>query len=142
MVSRACNRDPYGDVPDATSAGPLSDATCAQVASWLLMGIDPAMRGSDYVGAVKSSSMLGDQVTRDTTAVTQAMSDAIDCLCQESVDILLQAGLLYVAGPLFDACAVLPQWGTGTGPFPQWSPFANPLTGEVEFPVDGAWPWV
>lgn len=113
IVARACNLNPYQpDVltPDNTPA--LRDATCAQVAEWLRLGIEPgALLGGS--GGVKKSSMLGDTVERDTTGDTARLDAAGRDLCVEASDILLAAGLLWQALPLGDGMATMPDFGLG-----------------------------
>lgn len=126
VVARACARQPYTDVPTDDEAGPLADATCAQVASWLALGVDPAKSGTDMPGPVKSSTILDAKVDRDTTAATARLADLCnEDLCDEAEAILLQAGLLYVPGPQFDSTGCLPSWGLDR-PYGWFSPeFAN-----------------
>jgi hypothetical protein len=137
-VARACNVSPY-DPPTDPAAGPLRDATCAQVTSWIALGVDPAKSGTDLPGPVKSATLLGKKVDRDTAAATKLLETVADGLCQEAEAILLQAGLLYVAVPLgADQSDRLPDWGLGRT---WWSPFADPLSGELLYPYgDVGWP--
>lgn len=111
-VAKACNRNPYNDTPTDTEAAPLGDATCAQVASWLALGVDPDKAGTDMPGPVKKSSILGGDVERDTTAAIKRLDElACDDLCDTAEAILLQAGLLWVPVPLSDSSGCLPSWG-------------------------------
>jgi hypothetical protein len=135
-VARACNLSPY-DNPNATAVTPLADATCAQVASWVALNLDPASLGLD-TAPVKSSSMLGGSVVRDTTGQTAARQVAAAQLAPEAVDILLQAGLLWQPVPVgADPDDQLPDWGSG----PFFSPWTDPLSGEVQFPEPLRWPY-
>ena len=136
-VARACNLDPYAAVAQ-DSAQPLADATCAQVASWVALNLDPASLGLDSA-PVKSSSMLGDQVVRDTTGQAEARQMAAVQLAPETIDILLAAGLLWQPVPLgVDPSDDLPQWGTGQYP----APWTDPLSGEIAWPEPLHWPFV
>jgi hypothetical protein len=110
-VAKACNRNPYVDVPSDTDVAPLRDATTAQVAAWVALGVDPAKQGTDVLGPVKSSKILTATIERDTTAAVQASTEAADGLCVESQAILLQAGLLWLPVPLADTTGWLPSWG-------------------------------
>lgn len=129
-VAKACMRNPYTDSPDDAAVAPLRDATCAQAASWIALGIDPAKLGLDPSAApVKKSSILGADVERDTTGQAAALLNAANELCAEAVDILTTAGLLWLAAPVgADEFDPLPQWGTGR----PWWPSPEPLSGELE----------
>ncbi|MCW2496344.1 hypothetical protein [Jatrophihabitans sp.] len=107
-VARACNRNLYSG--DTSFPPPLVDATCAQVGSWVSLGIDPSKLGLDQA-PVKKSSILGGDVERDTTGLLAAFQEAVTCLCQAATDILLQANLLWQPVPLFDDSGCLPSWG-------------------------------
>lgn len=135
-VARACNVSPY-DTPADSAVIPLRDATCAQVASWAALDIDPAKSGTDLPGPIKSSALLDKRVERDTTAATKLLETVAQDLAEDAQAILLQAGLLFVPGPLgapdYDP---LPNWGQGVSPWP--SPFRDPLSGEVQYPY--GWP--
>ena len=111
LVSRACQISLYGETPNSTALPVLRDATCAQVASWIALGVDPAKAGTDMPGPVKSSKILDASVERDTTAATSAMADARDGLCSLAVDLLQTAGLLWVPLPLGDERPYLPTYG-------------------------------
>lgn len=110
LVARACNVSPY-DAPAADAVTPLRDATCAQVASWVALGVDPAKAGTDMPGPVRKSSILDGSIERDTSAASKALEECLDGLCSEAEAILLQAGLLFVAVPLADTSGALPSWG-------------------------------
>lgn len=93
LVAEACNLSPY---IGAAGDSPLADATCAQVASWIALGVDPNKSGLDLPGPVKQSDILGAKVVRDTTALSALMSEVADGLCGEAEAILRQAGLLWL----------------------------------------------
>lgn len=118
LLARACNRQPYTDTPTDAEATALADATCAQVASWVTLGVNPDKAGTDMPGPVKSSKILDATVERDTTAATKLLTAAVDGLSETAEAILLQAGLLYVPGPQYDDTNCLPRWGLDT---PRWS---------------------
>lgn len=101
-VARACMRDPYTDQPGPTETQPLNDATCAQAASWIALGIDPVKLGLDPgLAPVKSSTILGAEVVRDTTGQTAALIEAATCLCAEANAILTTAGLINLDLPVW-----------------------------------------
>lgn len=134
-VAKACNISPY-TTPDPTSAPVLKDATCAQAASWITLGIDPAKSGTDIPGPVKSVTLLDKKIDRDTSAATKLLEQAAQDLAEAARDILVQAGLLYVPVPLGAASTdTLPDWGQGS----HWlSPYRDPLTDEMFYPY-GWW---
>ena len=135
-VAKACNISPY-QTPDPSSTDALRDATCAQVASWVALGVDPAKSGTDLPGPVKVSALLDARIERDTSAATKLLETVTEDLCEDAVAILLQAGLLYVPVPLgADPNDTLPRWGTAG---PTWSPFTDPLSGELQYPYGGEW---
>lgn len=135
-VARACDISPY-QTPDPSSTDALRDATCAQVASWVALGVDPAKSGTDLPGPVKVSALLDARIERDTSAATKLLETVAEDLCEDAVAILLQAGLLYVAVPLgADPNDTLPAWGL---PRTYCSPFTDPLSGELQYPYGGEW---
>lgn len=135
LVARACERDLYTDSPTGTDAQALADATCAQAATWIALGVDPAKAGTDFPAPVKSSTVLGANVQRDTTAQSAAIVTAAAGLCPLAIDILQTSGLLYVPGPGFQSPGQLPHWGGGQRP---WFPLPEPFSGELEWPLDPA----
>lgn len=108
MVTRAIQGAIYvvddltGLPTDAGVVAALRDATCAQVALWTAVDIDPAAGAAGAIGAtgaVQSSSLLSGSVTYSTTAqnseqVTSAKMAAADALSVEAGEILYNAGLL------------------------------------------------
>lgn len=81
------------DLPtDADVLAAFRDATCAQVASWAALGIDPTAGPASVRGAVQSSSIGGGTVTYADTSTTKAA--AVDNLASEAWLILADAGLL------------------------------------------------
>lgn len=123
IVARACNLNPYDYAIPATSVDPLRDATCAQIVSWLTLGIDPAALGLDTAPVKKSSILTGD-VERDTSGQAAALQCAASDLCAEAEAILLQANLLWQALPSDSGSGCLPHFGL-PGPRPavsqQWA---------------------
>lgn len=91
LVRRAIMTAIYTTVP----AEALADATCAQVAAWSALGIDPA-KGSADSGKVVSAKSLGSGSVQYAVyaATAQARAEAATSLCQESLLILAAAGLL------------------------------------------------
>lgn len=114
LVARAANLNPYDPVT-ASNVQPLQDATCAQAATWLTLGIEPGALGLD-TAPVKKSSILGDSVERDTTGQVDKLESAATSLCEESREILLGAGLLWQALPTGDAAPYLYDYGLGGYP--------------------------
>jgi hypothetical protein len=130
-VAHACQLDLYGPAPDTATAAVLNDATCAQIASWVALGVDPAKAGTDMPGPVRSSTILAATVARDTTAAARMAVDAVTGLCDLASDLLQTAGLLWVPVPLgVNRGDMLPQWGQGR---PVWL-YADALSGEPEWP--------
>lgn len=110
VVAKAGNRDPYNDSPSTLEAAVLADATCAQVQSWLALGIKPWALGLD-VSLVKKSAILGADVERDTTGRAAGLQCAASDIAPEARAILLQAGLLWLDVPLGDPAPYLPDYG-------------------------------
>jgi hypothetical protein len=136
VIAWACNRNPYQDTPSDTDADPLRDATCAQVQSWLALGVTPANAGIVAASIVKKSSILAADVEFDTGGQLTALQNAAKGIAEEARIILLAANLLWQAVALgADPCDPLPQWGQGR----QWGPFAESLSGEYEWPVGPSW---
>lgn len=103
LVRRATAGDYYdvdvaGKPSDVDLLQAFNDAVCAQVASWVALGIDPAAgAGGAVTAAVASSSLLSGSVTYNTSATTStpivaARIAAATALCDESIQILQQAG--------------------------------------------------
>lgn len=131
MVAKACQFSLYGDPPVEPAADVLRDATCAQVASWVALGVDPAKAGTDMPGPVKSSTLLSGTVVRDTTAAVQQSVEAVKGLCDIAAALLQTAGLLWLPLPLgAPDDDRLPEWGQGR----PWKLFADALSGETQWP--------
>jgi hypothetical protein len=113
LVSRACVRNPYGDDPTGGTADALRDATCAQVATWVALGINPAALGTD-TAPVKTAQLGTALITRDTSAETATVQAAIDDLAPEPRAILTAAGLLWAPVPVGPSDDYLPSWGLET----------------------------
>lgn len=127
VVARAAYRDPYSDTPTGTDAEALRDATAAQAASWIALGIDPAKLGIDGPPLVKSSTILSGKVEYDTAAHAAARSEAVSELAPEAEAILFAAGLLWQPVPLSDDSGGLPSWGldpVSAGAY-AWPPLAS-----------------
>lgn len=91
--------DDTGLPTDAALLQALADATCSQCEVWIGLGIDPQLMGLDGKGPVKSSTILGAQVVRDTSAASSAAAfasrqAAAYCLADQPARILRDAGLL------------------------------------------------
>lgn len=131
VVAKACNVSPY-DPPADTAVEPMRDATCAQVQAWVVLGIQPGSLGLDpAIAPVKKTSINGADVERDTNGNLAALQSAANDIAPQAAAILLQAGLLYVPLPLgAPDDDRLPDWGQGRQPC---SPFADPLSGEVQY---------
>jgi hypothetical protein len=111
-VAEACNRSPYDDAPTDTTATALRDATCAQVAGWLALGIDPDRQGVDGPKAVKSSKILTGSVEYDTSATADAIKSLAEGeLVPQAEAILQAAGLLWQPTATGDPCPALPTYG-------------------------------
>lgn len=107
ILVRSATRLDYYDVDvnnmptDATILAAFQNATCAQVAMWIGAGIDPAAGLAGVIGTsgpVTSTGVLTGRVTYDGAAITSqsninALQDAVQGLCPEASEILLEAGL-------------------------------------------------
>lgn len=72
----------------------LRDATCAQVAAWDALGIDPA-KGAAGVPAVEASKSIGGaSISYAVGAQVEAAATSATALCEEALRILAGAGLL------------------------------------------------
>jgi hypothetical protein len=132
VIAQAANRNPYQDTPSDTDAAPLRDATCAQVQSWLALGVTPANAGIVAASIVKKSSILAADVEFDTGGQLTALQAAAKGIAEEARTILLAANLLWQAVPLgADPCDPLPQWGQGRRTWP----YGESLSGEFEWPL-------
>lgn len=107
LVRRATASDYYdvdgaGKPSDATILQAFTDATCAQAACWIALGIDPVGGSAGALGvtgAVVSSKLLSGSVQYDTTplnnqAVINAKQQAATELCDAAIEILQEADLL------------------------------------------------
>lgn len=84
---------------DTAVIAAFKDATCAQCAVWINLGVDPNLAGYDAKSPVKGSKILGGEVSYDTSGSSSATAFAakqrlITELCPESQRILRQANLL------------------------------------------------
>lgn len=134
-VAYACYRSPYTDAPSTADAAVLKDATCAQAAAWVALGLNPDAAGLDFA-PVKKSSILGADVEHDTTGQAQARVAAAESLTPLARAILTTAGLIYEPVPVgAPASDPLPSWGRGHTWWEQYTPFRNPLSGEYDRPI-------
>ena len=82
LVRRATAGDYYdadvttGMPTNTTLLQAFSDATCAQVAAWVALGIDPAAGagGAVPLAVVQSTSLLSGSVTYNTAALTSGVT--------------------------------------------------------------------
>lgn len=115
VVAKACNRDPYSDTPSTADAQVLADATCAQVATWLAVGVNPAAAGTDV--RVKVEAKLGSGDVKWDALSAQTIADAATALSPEAESILQTAGLLWLPVPLgASPCDELPHYGIDDRP--------------------------
>lgn len=97
--------DTTGAATDPAVVEALRDATCAQVAAWIIAGIDPAAGTVQIEKAPIAAKTLGSRsVTYDTAAAAsvtamQARAAAATQLAPEAAAILADAGLL--GGPVW-----------------------------------------
>lgn len=82
--------------PTGTAREAMRDATCAQVASWVALGIDPAKGKADDSGkTVAAKSIRGASVQYAVYASTaEARQAAATTLADEALRILRGAGLI------------------------------------------------
>ena len=90
--------DDTGLPSDAKIVGAFKDATCAQVASWVVAGVDPSGAGVSTAAPVRGKRIGSGSVEYDTAvsgSVTafQAKRAAAVTLCPEAYMILQQAGV-------------------------------------------------
>lgn len=119
-VAWACNRNPYTDQPSGTDAEALRDATCAAVAAWLAVGIDPNAGGLD-LQVVKATKLLTGSVDYETGGRLTAQQAAAAQIGEEARQLLLAAGLLWVPVPLGDPDPRLDHYGL-SGPIGEGAP--------------------
>lgn len=108
MLVRAATRCDYYDTDvnglptDVPTLTAFQNATTAQIAMWIKAGIDPSGGVASVIGAtagaVASSGIGTGKISYAVTAVTSqsnidALQDAIQSLCPEAIEILLEAGL-------------------------------------------------
>lgn len=110
-IAEATNRNPYTDVPSDTDAPVLRDATCAQIAAWVALGIDPDRRSVDGAQPVKKSTILSADVEYDTTVRDEGRSLAGRKLMPQAEAILTAAGLLWLPTAVSSADDCLPTYG-------------------------------
>jgi hypothetical protein len=95
IVAKACHISPYSTATGDTS-DPLHDATCAQAASWIALGIDPDRAGLTATGSVKRSELFTGKVEYDTRYDGALLERAATQIAQQAADILYLAGLLFI----------------------------------------------
>ena len=120
LVAAAANRDPYTDIPDADAAPVLRDATTAQAAAWITLGINPEAAGLD-AAPVKNRKIGSGDIGYDTTGQSEARTAAATELAPEARQILYTGGLLALLEPVWTGVDHLDHFGL-TGPCrPRWS---------------------
>ena len=73
----------------------MRDATCAQVAQWIALGVDPASGPAGAGGVVQASSIGGASVQYATYASqAEERASSLVTLTSEAAQILADAGLL------------------------------------------------
>lgn len=113
-VAEAANRNPYGDTPTGSEADALRDATCAQVAGWIALGINPDRQGADGPKAVKSSGVLTGKVEYDTSATADTVKSLAEGeLVPQAEAILAVAGLLWTPAPQGNTSGAMYDYGLG-----------------------------
>lgn len=98
-VARACMRDPYNDSPTGEAVDALRDATCAQAAAWLALGVSPDAAGLDTRVTVESKIGTG-SVKYDAIPAADVQSAVAD-LAPLAREILTAAGLISLDLPVF-----------------------------------------
>lgn len=91
--------DSDGYATDTVTREAFRQATCAQVAGWVTLGIDPMNLGLDGAAPVRSKSIDGASKTYDTSAASSAAAlatrqGAAADLNDQAAEILREAGLL------------------------------------------------
>ena len=91
--------DSDGYPTDTVTREAFRQATCAQVAGWVSLGIDPMNLGLDGKAPVRSKQLDGAAIGYDTSASVSAAAlatrqAAADDLNSQAVEILREAGLL------------------------------------------------
>lgn len=88
--------DDTGLPTDTGILGVLTEATCAQAAAWITLGIDPLAGGVLTQSQIKASQSLDGAAVSfaDGTAASSARQDAATTLVPEAVRILSAYGLL------------------------------------------------
>ncbi|GAB3598654.1 hypothetical protein GCM10027586_00820 [Kineococcus gypseus] len=100
LVTDATRAAVYPTRPDGTplvqaTSDALRDATCAQVAAWLALGIDPAKGAAGVAPQASSKSIGGASVQYAVYASTaEAAARSATTLCDEAARLLAHAGLL------------------------------------------------
>lgn len=97
LVYRATINDHYattGGIPsDPEVRQAFTDATCAQVESWVALGIDPVKGKADPGRVAASKSIGGASVSYVQAGQAEARAHLVDHLTDEAAAILRQAGL-------------------------------------------------
>lgn len=89
-----------GGLPsDPDTVAVFRDATAAQVASWVTLGLNPAGGGIDARPPVQSKKIATGAISYDTSGAAsvtaqQARADATSTLCTDALAVLADAGLL------------------------------------------------
>lgn len=101
LVALAAGQNLYGAAPSGSTAEALRDATTAQAAAWIALGVTPTSGGALTEAPVKRSSIGTGTVERDTALLAQARADAVAELVDEARAILAAAGLLLLDLPVW-----------------------------------------
>lgn len=87
--------DSTGLPTDAATLQALKEACCAQVCTWIALGIDPTAGAAGVKSQAVNKKVGSASVTRTQTAAQQqALLDAVNQLCDEAVLLLRQQSLL------------------------------------------------
>jgi hypothetical protein len=108
-VARACMRDPYIDTPTDVEAPVLRDATTAQAAAWMALGVDPNAAGLDT--KVVTESKIGTADVKYDTIPAADVQQAVVELAPEAAEILTAAGLISLDMPVWTGTDYLPSYG-------------------------------
>lgn len=99
LIASAANRDPYNDTPTGNDVAVLADATCAQAALWISLGVDPAAGGLDV--RVKTESKLGTGDVKFESVPVADLQGAVTAIAPQARQILYTGGLLALELPVW-----------------------------------------
>ncbi|KZM68133.1 hypothetical protein [Nocardia terpenica] len=83
-----------GKPSDPAVSQAFCDATCQQVVFWVTAGINPDAQLTGQPRFISSQTVPGSSVSYDTSSSAQWLETAVTELCDASVDILRNAGLM------------------------------------------------